>query len=311
MDLETDQPAPPSSADSPWQVGYDHAKFGLRRDKAAPAEFLAGYHAWSGRTKRPGVFARKWLYLRLSALKRNRVLAANVTPTVLKEIWTKECPVTLEPMEASSGGVQSWSIDRLENSGGYALGNIVAMSQRANLAKADRSFEEVAAIAQEGKDQGNLTAIEWARLASLMYSAWNLAGAKGDPYVLPLATGLRRHMVHTTSQVAQHFLLEYARNPTNDGLGGILSEVTKFGYGRPEPLGDMVATLRDSLHLADYPYDVWLYPDCFDQFLEWLETCEPGLNKLLRTMWAKTVQGTDANSTLLPQWHVESKGYKT
>lgn len=97
-----------------WLVGVDHAKFNLRRDASAPQAFLAGYDSWTGRKKKADVFVRKWLYLRLSAIKRQRILTSDITPQFLREIVSPICPVSLSPLTTGKDGKTNWSVDILE-----------------------------------------------------------------------------------------------------------------------------------------------------------------------------------------------------
>lgn len=190
-----------------WLVGVDHAKFNLRCDASAPQEFLAGYDSWTGRKKKADVFVRKWLYLRLSAIKRQRIMTSDVTPQFLREIVSPICPVSLVPLTTGTDGKTNWSVDRLENSGAYAAGNVVVLSQRVNEAKGELSFHEVSDIATKGETFNGLAGVEWMRLVSLMYGAWAINSGQGDKYILPQATEFPRHVFHTSSQVVQLCIL--------------------------------------------------------------------------------------------------------
>ena len=186
------------------------AKGGLRVDKKCPPAFAQAYKSFRGEKGHLEYFDRKWLSLRLNAVKRGMILDQTVTADFLKLITPSHCPVTLEPFDIDGKSGQNPSVDRLVNEGTYAAGNLGILSVRANRAKGEKSFEEVAQLACAGEDAGGLSAVEWARLASLMYGAWSVAVRKKDCYLVPLATLPGRHMFTTTSQVVQQLLLSEA-----------------------------------------------------------------------------------------------------
>lgn len=55
------------------------------------------------------------------------------------------CPVLGMKMEVASGAMKSNSptLDRLDNKKGYIKGNVMVISQRANMIKSDASIEEI------------------------------------------------------------------------------------------------------------------------------------------------------------------------
>lgn len=132
---------------------------GLRGRQDAPGRNGARY-LQAGVQELPGpkapiadYFERKWLSLRLSAVKRGMVVHATVTPAFLGRVVPARCPVTLEPFDIDGKSPRNPSIDRLVNEVTYLAGNVCALSLRANRAKGERSFEEVARVALASSDQ--------------------------------------------------------------------------------------------------------------------------------------------------------------
>lgn len=124
----------------------------------------------SGHLSGDSWYRSKWMNLRLSALKRNRILAREVTPDYLSKIYVARCPVTRVELTRGTGAPTDASIERMNNSGGYAPGNLCVMSIQANQAKGAKTFRQVLQTALTIKPEetiSGLTNSQWARLACL------------------------------------------------------------------------------------------------------------------------------------------------
>lgn len=191
--FEFDYPFATPAADpaTAFEIGWDFAHFAL----TPPAEHLvpgsllqqgfdAGRASFGARTLAPTRHTRKWLQLRLNAWRRGRVFEGmQVTPNYLRQIDVARCPITRELLTQATCTPSDASIDRVRNDAGYAAGNLVVMSTRANAAKGDADFD--AALAQMRQAEaaesagapaprsarqpvdGVLTPAEWARVAVL------------------------------------------------------------------------------------------------------------------------------------------------
>lgn len=138
--------------------------------------YAAGRRHFRGRSAVSDAFVRKWLRVRASDMVRGRVCDESVTPAYLRSIAPLHCPVTRQRLvytvERFDDGCAAnlWTVDRLNNDAGYIAGNLVVMSQKANLAKADLDFRELRATAiaaGKGAAGAVLTQEEWGRLAYL------------------------------------------------------------------------------------------------------------------------------------------------
>lgn len=125
-------------------------------------------HAQSQRMARehPDRFERKCLQLRLGAFMRGLPFDADVA----------QRPVTREALSHGEQLGTDWSVDRLNNDGAYAPDNLAVMSTRVNVAKSNRSFEQVPALSEREVPSGGLLPIEWLRLAGA--PAAQLVGAR-------------------------------------------------------------------------------------------------------------------------------------
>ena len=130
----------------------------------------------------------KWMSLRVSALKRNRIVTKEVTSEYLLRINVDRCPVTRAMLTHRTGLPTDASIERMNNQGGYAIGNLCVISVLANKAKGGLSFQNVLKTALSlapGAEYKGLNQHQWGRLACL--SSY-VAGPEDGPVVetLPL-----------------------------------------------------------------------------------------------------------------------------
>ena len=124
-----------------FEVGWDHADYGVPVPETSMVGTLAdGYKAGMekrgrARAKEADRYVRKWLQLRRSAWRRERIFDPSVTPDFIRRIDVPFCPITRERLTHGTGQESDWSVDRVINDGGYVRGNLVVMSTRANKVK--------------------------------------------------------------------------------------------------------------------------------------------------------------------------------
>lgn len=263
-----------------FELGTDHARFNLRRPRAkeVPPDFLRGFDSYNGRKKGTQIWAvKKWLALRLSALKRKLILADNVTPKLLSDIRVKRCPVTLIPLTSGEGTETDISIDRIISHGAYAEGNLVAMSVRANEAKGDLTFFEVRDIAERGKRHGKLSGQEWARMTSLMFGTQIYIDERLKA-ICPLCTALPPLTYFAMTQLFQKHILFEALDQTPATMP-TWRRLTYEALGSTALYDQLYQTLKHELSKTDYPYDAWYSMRAFEMYLEWID----GMNCYLAT----------------------------
>jgi hypothetical protein len=161
-----------------FDIGWDFARFGRPMDPAVTdtsilSGFLAGREHFRVPQHVADRFVSKWLQLRINAFRRRRILSPEVTPDYIKRIDCPTCPVTLVHLTHSTLKGSDWSIDRINNDGAYAAGNLMVISTKVNRAKGAKRYEDVAHLAAmpaHGVTDA-LTAQQWARLGCLMVGA--------------------------------------------------------------------------------------------------------------------------------------------
>lgn len=295
---------------SAWQLGQDYARFGLRRVKSAPPAFLAGYDAWRGRTKSTNAYVKKWLGLRWNALQRQRVFDPAIDPAFLRQITEERCPVSLVVLTQGTQSDSDVSIDRIVNEGGYAPANLMALSQRVNRAKADRSFEEVLELAQREEPAHSLSGLEWVRLAGLMYGAWCQATNTADPYLFPFATIPPFNIFTPTSQVVQMLLLSLFKQPASSWQDNLLRETTREECGSPALFDELAEQLqKEQVNVLFLP-DIWLRPGVFERFGAWFNGCPELLRERLHLLISqRSPQTYNSQQALVNSWHLANQGY--
>jgi hypothetical protein len=228
------------------------------------------------------------------------VVDESVTPLFLEHVFEGRCPVTGEPLDIEERSTRNPSVDRLVNELGYTAGNICMLSLRANRAKGDRTFEEVAAIAQTGEPAGGMEPVEWMRLTSLMYGAWARAYRKADPWLMPLAAVPGRGMFMSTSQAVQLFLM---RGLGPDGLAEgadakwlVLTSVKENSKGLYRNLREL---LSDAMAIEQDPCMAWLHHDVFMAFERWYLDCRESIVTAMEaTLTRQQVKRDDPVATL-------------
>lgn len=278
-------------------LGAACAKARMRCDDKAPLAFKEAHRGYRGPKNVPSYFERKWLSLRLNAVKRGMVLDAGVTPSFLKDITPKYCPVTLEPIDIKGRSERNPSIDRLLNEGTYAPVNLVVLSLRANRAKGEKTFEDIDRLVTIGEGQDGLTAQEWMRLLGLMHGAWNMAPPRngiGEACIVPMTTYPPRHVFTNTCQLLQLLLLEQL-------TGSHYPEFLRYWLGVTAKGGGFVGdffVLSDMIRIvtqqeSEFPPNAWQNPALFEAYFHWYTRCYKTIWDELEGLRAENVCGVD------------------
>lgn len=250
---------------------------------AAVREGLQTAQARGGRRPEPDRFTRKWLQLRLSALGRGRTVADDVTACAIRGLDVATCPVTRETLTHGTGAPSDWSIDRLNNDGGYALTNLAVISARANRAKAALPFAAVLDRARSARHSDGLGPAAWMRMAALMLGP-SFAQRPHEAPDLPLCVPLPATSLRTAMQQVQRLLTLAAGQATERNR--ILRGLSPTGACSTSArrLGLLAERIHHGLkHLpADTPcWDVWLCPETMASLHAW----RAGLSA---SAWAET-----------------------
>jgi hypothetical protein len=227
--------APPEA--SGFELGWDFAHHRM----VPPADHMhpghpvrqgwdAGRAAFGQRTLRASAPVKKWLQLRLNAWHRGRAFEpVQVTPHFLAQIQVACCPITRQSLSQATSGPCDASIDRVNNDGGYAAGNLAVMSVRANRAKAAFGFSDALGFARRieagecGRIDG-LDAAQWLRLAVLMSFATPLTHAQATTLPLLVLPPNRLRVLNPVQALQVLLTLQFtqpAQVPRLDALAGL------------------------------------------------------------------------------------------
>lgn len=310
------------------EIGFDFARRGMKLPDASGVAmnegWLEGCARFGQRADGGTPWDRKLLRLRYSAWRRSRIVDRAVTAAYLERIGVPSCPITRESLTAGTHGLSDATIDRVFNDGGYAVGNLVVMSQRANLAKANRTIDEVIDIADrlaDGERHEGLGRPEWARLASLCSLAqpsectWHVR-----PLLVWPPRGLMISNAHAVVMVGAS-LMATSAPWLRSAFAKEIGESSGGKKARKE-FDAFVATLR--LRLAGVakaatspPGTLWPIEDAWASGLVWQRfrkfdgSTSPGniaamRDAIVRAMRSKVAGISDAE---FAGWAIETRGY--
>ena len=254
------------------KLGFDLFIYGMRDVRQDwPAGVLDGFSLAQSRhlpRRQSDRYQRKWLQIRLGALRRQRQVDASVTPAILKQIDVEECPVMRCRLTHGTHSPSDWSIDRLNNDGACASHNLAVISTQANLAKANRSFEEIFSLSELTYDTDGLSPLHWLRLAVLMLGPCFATCPQAVP-VIPLVAPIPKLTVRLGTQQIQ-----YACTVNAGRLAGKSQLLKKFvGCCGTDAARWRLAQFLDALHqnlkTASLPWDAWLIPQVMQAFDAW------------------------------------------
>ena len=296
-----------------FELGWDLAYFGrtLDLDSCNPDVrdgFRAGQRHFGRFARRPDRFELKWLQLRLGAFARHRIVQAEVTPDYLRFIDCAACPVTLTTLTHSRCLDSDWSVDRINNDGAYAHGNLMIISRRANKIKGRKTYQEVAALARDDDPPGGLSRTEWARLACLMFAAHHLDDSDLDSSPGPLLT---RIPPRCPAPLYSHFQQALVCTARNAGFRNLLLRALNSAHpDRDQRRRLIIASERLALLIKEVPYAYQALADARVQcFLEgWFRSLpEDAAGNLLKI--AKVFGRPEFDGAVLHDWALPSHGY--
>lgn len=291
-----------------FELGWDCAMYGLQRDAEQPVSFRQGYEAGKAqagsRPLKSDPFIRKWLQVRYNAWLRGRAVDEGVTPAFLAEIDRARCPVLRDPLTKGSLTCTDWSIDRLNNDGAYAVGNLAVMSVKANRAKSDKAFDAILACALGNVEVDGLTPREWLRMAVLCLAPCKEPG-RGVP-LLPMVTLPPPFVPAHLSQRTQLILALQSHGGKGTVIGR-LRDIASTGTEQKR-FHRLIQRLRKRNSPA-FPTEAWEDPRTFSLFEEWyLSLSEAGTAKLAATISGQS-EFKEMPDGFRRAWLLDSGGY--
>lgn len=256
----------------------------------------------------PDRFARKWLQLRCGAYSRDRSFDDRVTPQLLRAIDVGECPVTRVRLTHGALADTDWSVDRLNNEGGYAANNLAVMSTRANQAKGRRAFDEVLQLARRETPTDGLLPVEWMRLASMMLGPCFATAPEKAP-VLPHIAPMTSHRLLLASQQLQHVLCTQAS--TQSGKNRLIKSFRLANTLQASGLrfGALAELLHAGLKGLDHACDVWLRPGTLEAMSHWLDSLDFAARGRVAEISRQLAGGRQVAPSRLESWHLDTRGY--
>lgn len=292
-----------------FDLGWDIASYGLRLPVLPNDALLSGYEeASTRRAAKPLAhdrFVRKWLQLRVNAWLRHRVVDEEVTPAFLQKIDVAVCPITRLALTAGTGEDSDWSVDRINNEGAYAVGNLAVMSSLANKAKGRKSFAQVFAhAAADGDDAEGLTRIQWMRMAAAMVVPSHLVDARMPLIPYPL---------RPLPEVPLSFDQSLQWVLVNECYGGKKTIVGRLKDAcntpaRQRKFHQLIQKVRRKAEkLGQNFVDVWNSPELWAVFEEFMRTMDPKEFDRFTALMSpgKSPKGEE----LLASWRLENRGY--
>lgn len=309
----------PSDAFDSVEVGrqlghdfYDFSRLPAGADWPTPVHEGFRAAAAGGKPRRLGDrFERKWLQLRLGAWRRQRAVAADVTPALLRALDVTHCPVTRAALTHGLQADTDWSVDRLNNDAAYAPGNLAVMSVRANRAKGAHGFESVLAAARGQRPAEALAPQEWLRLAVLMEGPAYATRQHLAP-LLPLVAPLPCRSVRLAIQQIQRlFTVQAGRPAGKNALVKAFAQVSpqEASRMRLKRFGDLIHEgLKDVA--SDQPcWDVWLQPRVLDALRQWRESLDLASWARTAVLSGQLAGGRRVTVASLQPWHIGTRGY--
>ena len=294
------------------RLGYDLYRYRRNFDRTAlPTAIDEGWLLAAARqvpAEGGDRFVNKWLQLRINALKRGRVVDDRITTQYLKRIDVSSCPVMRVVLTHGERLDTDWSVDRLNNEGGYAPHNLAVMSTAANRAKGGRSFDEVLGLSRCADCTEGLAPHEWLRMASLMLGAC-FAPHAGLAPLIPLAAPVAPCTVQPAAQVIQHvFTLTAGMQAGKNGL------VKHFRVACPTEsarirLARFAETMHRGLKHATPCWDVWLEPELMAAFLAWRSAMDTRSWAVAGAIAGRIVRSDCIAPRQLQSWQLADRGY--
>lgn len=271
------------NAETGLVIGYDLARFGMAPDKGAPQTVFDGWnqyrHVKGSYIERHDWADRKWVRVRYHAWLRNRLVAETFTPKLLRNLRMTRCPITREVMTDGTGEGTDATCERIDNHAGYADGNVIMMSARANKAKGNLSPLDITSTAHQMLPYKGLEPAEWLRLTVLSHYAWPDAPTHYPHALLPP----RGMIVRNKSALLGMFINAAAMAPAGSLADNALRQAmpdkkARKGY-------EMVIEFLNAAHAKRFPRlngrypstaarryaseDAWLSPGVFTMYRRW------------------------------------------
>lgn len=292
-----------------FELGWDYARFlGWCPDDEYSKHFLGGFATGKKSTWPPphlDRYTRKWLQLRYGAWRRNRVFDENVTPCFLREIDRVTCPILGTQLTHSTGEASDWSVDRLNNQGGYAVGNLAVMSTHANGAKGNLTLEDIEARAALSEDSTGLTPLQWRRMVSLLTGPYSVIQERELLY--PLCIIPPPYVPLNLFQELQLVLVREIRQPRS----AMLAKLAKICTSRngSKHFKKLLVKLTAAREASVPPMEVWLDSEIFACLVAFYQTLDSQSLCKMRFSVERALGSEQVSQDMRQRWALENRGF--
>jgi hypothetical protein len=292
-----------------FELGWDYARFlGWHPDDEKNKHFLGGFSTGRTKTRPPqhlDRYTRKWLQLRYGAWRRNRVFDENVTPAFIHEIDRPMCPILGIILTHSTGEPSDWSVDRLNNQGGYAVGNLAVMSTQANAAKSNLSLENIEALSNLTTPSTGLSPLEWKRMASLLTGPYSVI--QEEELLYPLCIVPPPFVPLNLFQEFQLVLMRETAKTKSPLLVKLLELCATRGATRQ--FKKLVQRVSDARKTTQPTMEIWLQEPVFDALLALYQKLSPEALCRMRQVIERALGSEQVSSDMRQRWALENNGF--
>jgi len=299
-----------------FDIGRDWAFYHQPLPDNADAAIFNGYKSNTAHPpgrKEVDRFIKKWLQVRYHAYLRNRPVASDVDDNLIKMLDRERCLITGEILTHSTNSPSDWSVERLCNTAGYAWGNLIIVSKRANEARGSMTYEEIQIASKSTRSTNGLASICWKRYAAIAQGP-NFWGGhiKGiEP--------LRFPPIRLIFFVPSNYLMELAfwsvchkSDQVRINSHRSLKIISTSAYSK-EYLRKLRAKIDRKFHDHYELTNIFNNTSCFDAFLKWYEsssiTFEMYKKMVYRHRYPKIKPDESIINNPIDEWCLASNGY--
>ena len=303
------RPAEPLDEKVGFNLGWDYAQLlGWFPEGELDRNFLGGFETGrrrGGILALPDRFTRKWLQLRYNAWKRNRAFDENVTPAFLQLIDRPYCPVMRTELTHATGEVSDWSVDRLNNQGGYAIGNLAVMSTKANAAKGARGLEDIEELCRMHGPAEGLTPLEWKRMLSLVTGAYSIA--RNVEILHPLCITPPPYVPLNFFQELQLVIAKECGKKPSELLDAVRKLLPSKALSRQ--FQKIVQKIKHCRQKSAPLMEVWLQPPLQEALQDFYLKLPPATVVELRQVVEAALGSERVSDDMQQRWALENKGF--
>ena len=304
------------------KIGFDIGRDWAYYHQPLPSEADAAiYRGFKSNTSHPSGkyeidrFTKKWLQVRYHAYLRKRPVSDDVDVQLIKALDRDFCPITKEKLTHGTLGDNDWSLERLCNTAGYALGNLIIESKKANEARGSISYDAIVQASNSKRHINGLSPECWKRYAIIArgpnFWAGNVKGI--EPLVMPLP--------ELVFCVPSLYLMDVAffsccHSSEKNRIAGhrLMKNFSKSSISQLN-LKKLRAKIDRKFQNRFGRFDIFQNKSCFNAFLAWYESSTITEKDFKRIMLIEKNNSLgikspiNASSNMLEEWWLGTNGH--